>query len=245
MRNAKVKLTITILGIIGVAGLIFFLQNSSPVITLTIFGSQTIALPVAGWLIFSTIAGLITSIILQFLLGLYSRPRKRVREWEDTEGDFEFPEAEENRKEKVTSRLDQEKATSQRKSQKTRDTSYRTPGFQEAEEDWESPPRREDWNELDEEWNIEEPPRQEINDPTDNTEDEFYEVERPLEKTSQQGSVYSYRYRKASRESDNEEENNYNDDESSPPIYEANYRVIRPPLWNLPEEEEDDDDNKR
>jgi len=248
MKNAKVKLTIWV--IILVAGLIFFLQNRSPLIALVILGSKTIALPVGVWLILSAIVGVITSLVLQFLLGVFIPRSRRPREW-DEEGDFEFPEMEADQRESFENVSDSEKTT---QSERPEGVNYTVRNASE-EEDWESPREREDWNEIDEDWNIEEPPRPNNNPPRDN---EFDDLENDREQRFEQSSVYSYRYRgnpnpdsavnQPSFEREDVRSDRYNQQEdeeeesNSPPIYEANYRVIRPPLWNLPEDETEDDD---
>ncbi|MDR9402329.1 MAG: hypothetical protein RI580_02710 [Halothece sp. Uz-M2-17] len=255
MKNAQIKLTIGV--IILVAGLIFFLQNRSPVIPIIIFGSQTIALPVGIWLILSAIAGLIISVLLQFLLGVFTPKARRPREWDDDE-DFQFPEVEEDQRENFTA----QNVSNQQPQSEPSDRINYTVGSTFDEEDWESPPQREDWNQIDDDWNIEEPPRQN-NNPVSNSEDDFYETEVEREQRLEQSSVYSYRYRgdpnrdsRSNQESFQEEaflSDSYNQQEdetevsNSPKIYEANYRVIRPPLWNLPpdDSEEDDEPDKR
>lgn len=255
MKNVKIKLTVW--GIIILAGIIFYWQNRSPEVALVIFGSETIALSVSLWLITGAIAGLITSILLQLLLGVYSPKRRRSRQWDDDDeedSDFEFPEEAESTNERF--------ASSNRSDRDREGNSSPNPPPEESlTEDWQSPPQREDWNDVDDDWNIEEPPRRDIN-PSPQRSNNFgnsYEVQNAPEKRSQQGSVYSYRYREASRRSNSsenieEDENDNNNDEEeanqSPKVYEANYRVIRPPLWNLPDaddnwDEEEDDPDKR
>jgi len=233
MKNVKLKLTLW--GIIIVAGMIFYLQNRSPEVSLIIFGSQTIALPVALWLIISAMAGLITSMLLQLLFGVYSRQSRQ--QWEDDE-DFDFPEQPDEPNDRFAS-SDKQEANSVPRATQT------------LQQDWQSPPQREDWNDLDDDdWNIEEPPRRDSN-PSPNRNNNIDEVQNPPDKTSNQGSVYSYRYREARREYydseeiEEDEEENDNDEEEpneSPKVYEANYRVIRPPLWNLPDEDNGNDD---
>ncbi|PSO50744.1 MAG: hypothetical protein BRC33_02360 [Cyanobacteria bacterium SW_9_44_58] len=247
MKNVKIKLTVW--AIILLAGIIFYWQNRLPEISLVIFGSETIALPVSLWLIIGAIAGFLTSIALQLLLGVYSGQRRRSREWDDQdndgdEGDFEFPEATESPNERFASST---RFNADRNADSVPNSRQQEELPEDGEEDWESPLTGEDWNDLDDEWNIEEPPKRESNPPPPGN---FYEVQNRPEKTSQQGSVYSYRYRQANGESDNsepieEEENDNDDDEEpnqSPNVYEANYRVIRPPLWNLPDAEENSDE---
>lgn len=247
MKNVNLKLTVW--GMILLAGVIFFAQNSSPVVSLVILGTETIALPVAVWLILSVILGLVASIIIQFLFAISVRPRRRSQEWDDTEEEFDFSEKEEDRRERFTSqnRFNQEQTVAENAPESVSD--QRSSRSFDDEEDWESPPRREDWNDLDDDWNIEEPPSDYRNPPR-NLNQEFYEVQKQPQKTSQQGSVYSYRYREANRNSDDDEDDyDQEKEETSPGIYDANYRVIRPPLWNLSHNqetgnEEDDDDER-
>lgn len=247
MRNAKIKLIIG--GIILLIALIFFAQNRSPTVALVIFGSETIALPVALWLIIGTIFGFLTSLLLQLLFRVSFSPKKPRREWDEEEGDFEFPEAEEEARERFTTENRSSYQETTENNRRKQDLS-----FDESEADWESPPRREDWNQIDDDWNIEEPPPSNFQRKGD-SDYSIYEIQSEPEKTSQTGSVYSYRYREANREFYNPEEENYDqeddDDEEednptpkSSQIYEANYRVIRPPLWNLSKEENNDDEDK-
>jgi len=251
---ANVNLKLIILGLLVIVGLIFAVQNLSPVVPLVIFGSETIALPVSFWVILSAIAGFLTSIILQFLFGIYAPKKRRPREWEEDEEEFEFPEAEADRNERFTAQ------TSSNSQEKTQSQTSDAPLPEEAEEDWESPPQREDWNRIDDDWDIEQPPKR---DPfAQRKADNFYEQPEPSEEEtpSRQESATAYRYRGdpyANNRRSNPEESRirrddsydiYNQEEEeeetppSPTIYEANYRVIRPPLWNLPQEDNDDDE---
>lgn len=251
MKNRTTKLTIW--GIIFVVAVIFFLQNGSPSVALVIFGTQTIALPVALWLILSTVIGLMISFLLQFLFGVYSRPTRRVREWDEPEDDPEFPEVaeEENRRFQNNQRSNPTKTASEDSQPRETDFSFGERALDESEEDWESSPPRNDWSDIDDDWNIEEPPP---NNPRNNRPrsseqaPDFYEVQQKPQRSTQEGSVYSYRYRAARNDSDNQEEEDYDEEEevASPKVYDANYRVIRPPLWNLSKEEnEEDDEDKR
>ncbi|AFZ42816.1 hypothetical protein PCC7418_0588 [Halothece sp. PCC 7418] len=252
MKNVQVKLTIGV--IILVAGLIFLLQNRSPVIAIVIFGNQTVALPVGFWLILSAIAGLMISLLLQFLLGGFAPKARRPRDWDDEE-EFEFPE--DDQRERFTAENFSNQNT-ESQSDRSDPVNYTVgSAFDNSEEDWESPPEREDWNDIDDDWNIEEPPR-ENNNPQRDRDYDFYTLEKERENRIQPSSVSSYRYRGdpnpdsiANQPSFEPEEmisDRYNQQEdetdkpNSPQIYEANYRVIRPPLWNLPEDENEDDD---
>ncbi len=259
----KATIQLIIFGITAIAALVFFLQNLSPALALVIFGSETIALPISAWLILSAILGFLTSIILQFLLGLDVRKKRRPREWDQEEEEREFPETEADRNERFTEQNspNQQKRAQSETSEPPPDSSAR------EEEDWESPPQREDWNQIDDDWDIEQPPKR---DPfAQRRASNFYEEEEETPPRRESTSYYRYRgdpnpqsnyyqrdrvkrateYRIQSEETQddtyNQEEDNEEEERKSPPIYEANYRVIRPPLWNLPQEDNEKDDNER
>ncbi len=265
MKNTK--LIFAVLGIIILAGVIFFFQNRSADLTLVFFGTETVSLPVGLWLILSAIAGILASTILQLLLGVYPRPNGNSDDWDEPDSpnppDTTYRVANPNR---YQSEENSSYNTSERASYKVSNPQS-SPYDKNDNEDWDSPLQGEDWNQIDEEWDIEQPPRRE-NPPSPNRnnddEDEtlysppetprnIYERPQTPEKTSnQQSSVYSYRYRQAEKDDEDQEDDRNNEDEdedrpSSTQVYEANYRVIRPPLWKLPDEEEDleDDDSEQ
>ncbi|MFP4133782.1 MAG: hypothetical protein ACLFQP_05270 [Halothece sp.] len=256
MKNTK--FIFVVLGIIILTGVIFFLQNRSPVLPLVFFGTETISFPVGLWLILSAIAGILASTILQLLLGVYPRPNGKSNDWDEPNSpnspDTTYRVPNPNR---YQSKDSSSYNTSERASY-TVSNPKASPYDKNDDQDWESSLQGEDWNEVDEEWDIEKPPRRE-NPPSPNRNDDedetlysppetprnIYERPQTPEKTSnQQGSVYSYRYRKVEEDLDEQEDDRNNEDEdedrpSSTQVYEANYRVIRPPLWNLPDEEDD------
>lgn len=272
MKNTK--FIFVVLVIIILAGVIFFLQNRSPALPLVFFGTQTISLSVGLWLVLSAIAGLVSSLILQLLLGVYPRPNSRSRDWDEPDD----PDEPDDRPDSPQPPDTTYRVANPNRYQSEESSSYNTserasygvsnPKVSQYDdndqEDWESPLQGEDWNQIDEEWDIEQPPRP-SNPPSRNDDDEdetlysppetprnIHERPQTPEKTSdQQGSVYSYRYRETEEEFDDaENDTNEDDDEdrpSSTQVYEANYRVIRPPLWNLPDEEEEleDDDSEQ
>jgi len=55
---------------------IFILQNSTPSLSLVLWGQTTLALPLSLWILGAIAAGAITMAILMGLLGLANRPRK-------------------------------------------------------------------------------------------------------------------------------------------------------------------------
>lgn len=255
MKNTKVKLTIW--GVILATGVIFLLQNRSPVIGIVILGSETPALPVGIWLILSAIAGLISSILLQALLGVFVPRARRPREWDDEEeSEFDFREVEADQRERFKTET---AATPEKNEPPNRSESVNyTVGnaFDNSDQDWEFPAQREDWNEMDDDWNIEEPPRP-ANDSRRDRADAFYDTEADRQNRLEERSVNSNRQEPTQRNQPSSQRpfegeeisiDRYNqqEDESggfnTPQVYDASYRVIRPPLWNLPEDENEEDD---
>lgn len=256
MKNTKFIFAVLVL--IIVAGGIFFFQNRSPALSLVFFGTETVSLPVGLWLVLSAIAGILASTILQFLLGVYPRPKSRSRDWDDSDDEPDPPDT--TYRVPNPNRYQSEESSSYNTSERasyTVSNPKASPYDENEPEDWDSPLQGEDWNQIDEEWDIEQPPRpQTPPSPNQNDDDEtFYSppeaprniYERPQtpEKTStQEGSAYSYRYRETEEEFDELENDEDENRSSSSQVYEANYRVIRPPLWNLPDEEEDDSEQR-
>lgn len=266
MKNSK--LILVILGVMILGGGIFFLQNTSPVLSLVFFGTQTVSLPVGLWLVLSAIAGLLSSLILQLLLGVYPPPKSRSRNWDypddpDDEPDSPNP-PDTTYRVANPNRYQSEENSSYNTSERASYGVSNPKAFQydkNDDDDWELPLTGEDWNQIDEEWDIEQPPRRPNPPPPSNNDEDEDETlysppdttrniderpQTPKETSPQEGSVYSYRYRETDEEFDdsendkNDDDNDYTDEPRSSQVYEANYRVIRPPLWNLPDEEEED-----
>ncbi|MGK7960592.1 LapA family protein [Crocosphaera sp.] len=223
-----------VLVLMSIGTVLMMLQNQQPV-TLYFLGTNTQTalwsqqLPLGIWMIGFTLAGMLTSVLIQLLTRSPSipSPRKRRNPGSQPQNSPEIP--------------------YERPEQKKSD--WETPPPRE----WENPPQEAE----DEEWDIEEPPVEQTIPQTqrdiDETRSEF-EVQQPPQTSSQEGTVYSYTYGELSdrvRESDPPQ--NPPVVEKQPPmmdkkpptndgVYEAKYRVITPPYRS--DQDTDDDDEK-
>lgn len=224
----RIPLLIFVLAVLA----IFLVQNGSPALPLILFGTQTIALPAALWLLVAILAGVATSLVLQLLSswrGRFARAKKEIY------NSPKPPPATRKKPEPPPRREDWEN---------------------DSPRDWEIPPKP-PIVETDEEddWNIEQLPQEETRlqpeadefEEFDNSSDRSretdtevdaprVEVRRTPESSQKSGTFYSYRYREATPKDKERLVNN--EDET---VYDANYRVIRPPLWDMPPEPEPED----
>ena len=180
--------------------IIFTVQNWLPVLPLVFFGSQTTALPLAIWMVIFMAAGALTSVALQLINYVPSRIAPRRK---FSRQDMELP----PRDPPDNPLKEEEKAYTTGKSKS----------------DWEKP-RNPDWEpQPEDDWDIEEPP-EEATRPRINLNREKpardYEVRRQPTSKEQSGSIYSYGYRQP-------EDTGVGKPEQ---VYDANYRLIRPPL---------------
>lgn len=248
MIYLQILLLISILG----GGMLLLAQNWSPVLPLVILGSQVAVLPLALWILVFVVAGILTSAILQFLnylAGRFTRgsvrtpppppsPRSRYSETPSTRP----PKA---RRSSKQGRIEEEPVKRIFKEEWEFGQEW---DFEDASTVATPTPDVQEWGKKDEpedeDWNIEKPPVQ----PTQPTfkrsldrsetikrESVNFEVRQEPKNVSQSGSVYTQQYREAkSSESglDKKEQ-----------VYDANYRVITPPVRQPPpettEEEED------
>lgn len=251
MFKVKVALIVLILG--GLA--LFVLQNLSPALALVILGSRTAALPLAVWILLAIFAGFLTSIALQILNYLQRRLAQRQTVAQIPRSPTSrFSQAREMPK--AASRSDSGEARkSPSQPRPEREPSGRD--YAATVSDWEAS-RPPDWNQEDDEWQIEQPPTTETPIQDFPSQAGTYEVKKEAESSDRSGSVYSYRYREAKPKQPKPQEPKPETPPSQPTgeqVYDANYRVIRPPLWEMPnppdEDEEDwgfdfdDDDEER
>jgi hypothetical protein len=215
MAVIRLILLVTILG-----GLTLLLvQNWSPAISLVFLGMRTQALPLAMWILFTTTAGALTSVLITTLFKLSSyfegQPRQTPKS-ATTSRRVNTPRTEVSTSAPFTSAssASQNKAAS------------------EEFDDWEN-------NNTNDDWDFEEQPQQ-TPPPKPKTQPvrDFEPDERQAEpkSSSQSGSVYSYSYREPKNTAVGKTES----------VYDADYRVIVPP-YKPPADEEpanntDDDD---
>ncbi|MGQ4648044.1 hypothetical protein [Lyngbya aestuarii] len=216
-------LTRILLLVLVVGGLaLFALYNWSPVLPLVFLGMKTPTLPVAVWIGGAITAGALTSLFLQLLSYLPRNDSPQV-----PEDFYEVP--------PQSSRFHRKSPPADTFEE---DTSYTPPPpkapSNRAESDWEESVS-ESW-EFEEEVATSKPEDFEKESPTSNrvTEPKSFEVQQKPKGGSQEGSVYSYSYRKPSDSGVGKTET----------VYDANYRVITPPYQppEKPEVEEDEED---
>ncbi|MDB9315828.1 hypothetical protein PN462_22140 [Spirulina sp. CS-785/01] len=189
---------------------ILVLENWTPSLSLVFFGSRTIALPLSLWILGAIFAGLLTSLLIQFLnrrpLPLTPNPSPKP------------PPRNRNRREEYENRTriqDEPQPRSQPRS------------------DWEDPPSP-DWetSTVDDGWDIERPPEASTiprpNFSRDKEATRSYEVRKKPVKDSQKGTVYRQRYQEG-EEKPEEQQEQQSESSNQNNIYEADYRVITPP----------------
>lgn len=209
------KLLILLLIIGGLV--VFSIQNLEPV-ALVFFGSAvTFSLPVAAWILIFGLAGMLTSLLIQFLNYLQSKSTPRASAYKSYAPQEPEPYSPSPKVREPETR-----------GQASTDTT--------AVSEWESQPT--DWegtSKASEEWNIEEPPPRStvLRDFKRRLrEEEPQDVEPPEPKPPQPSSVYSYGYRGAEDtgvRSKIDEQNDSTDEDRTKPVYDANYRIITPP----------------
>lgn len=219
-----------LLALMLIGTVVSLLQNQQP-IALYFLGtdSQTalfsLQLPLGIWIVLFTLAGIITSLAIQFLTrsptSLSPKPSRNRR-----------PPAPE-----------------------PPETPYSRPEPQKSDWETSPPPEWEQSIEEEEdEWDIEEPPTENTipRQPNivDDTRSEF-EVEKPPKATSQEGTVYSYTYgelsdRISSQPSPEPPKPKKKPSSSQPggDVYDAQYRIITPPYQPSQEPNNEDEDNK-
>ncbi|HEY9741433.1 MAG TPA: LapA family protein [Coleofasciculaceae cyanobacterium] len=211
---------------------LFAFSNLSPVLPLVFLGMTTAALPLATWIGFAIAAGAITSFFLQSLSYLQrgSSPRRLEQP------DYVPPQTRSSYRRETPQTPEPEPQT-----RYTPPPPSPEKPTSSAASDWEEGP--------DEDWDFEEEPaaprakqpdlerdsqRQGYaTDPstTPQAERTSYEVKQEPKTGSQTGSVYSYSYRESQESGVGKAD----------AVYDADYRLIRPPYQSPPEPEEDDD----
>lgn len=201
--------------LVAIAGVILAVQNQAPV-ALVFFGSRAaFSLPVAGWVLLFTGAGILTSLVIQFLAYLQrgTAPAKRPNYRAPLDPEPEPPRSREVFK-------------SAPASPKTAVSDWEQPGT----DDWGEEPR-------------EEPSRSTLEEFERRLPNEPGEIEKPQQpqSASQSGSVYSYGYR-PSRKAEPPKQETSPPTDNSDRVYDANYRIITPSYRSEPTEETEDED---
>ena len=206
--------------IISLAGLTVFIWQNQKLISLIFLNTNiAIQLPVAVWIVLFVGAGILTSIVWQFLNNLQIRAALRSASEEKPEVYFSEP-----------------RSSDYQRPPRSNPRNFSNSDWNTTDDlDWDD-----SGNHNQDDWNIEEPPVESTyskDDFDDRREEEGknYEVRQQPQSISHSGSVYSYSYR----------EKNDTSTDNKKPVYDADYRVITPPYQeNLDESIEDyEEDN--
>lgn len=188
-------------------------QNWSPVLPLVFLGIKTQALPLAILILLSLTAGALTSLLITglFKLSNYFAAQQLRHRGRDSEATR-----------RSSSSQNYAAPSSPRPPQSS--TTNSTPS--DASSDWDTEPKDDDWD-FDEEADNERKSSSQdgVRDSTN------YERQQQPKSSSQSGSVYSYGYREPSNSGVGKTES----------VYDADYRVIKPPYRETDKAKEDED----
>ena len=198
---------------------LLLVQNCSPVISLVFLGMRTQPLPLAMWILFSTTAGALTSVLITTLFKLSNY----------FGGQRQTPLRSRASSPRTASRREEPTSRSYTPPPPTSKTEYAT---NEEFDDWETN------NNANDDWNFDEKPAEAPN-PSPKTQpvrdSQTYERQQEPQSSSQSGSVYSYSYREPKNTAAGKTES----------VYDADYRVIippyQPPTDNQADNADDDD----
>ncbi|MDZ8184286.1 MAG: LapA family protein [Nostoc sp. ChiSLP02] len=199
---------------------LLLIQNWSPPLSLVFLGLRSQPLPLAMWVLFSTVSGAFTSILIAtlFKLSNYFAAGQRPTPGRTT---ATSPRSKANRREEPT-------FTSTRPSPPPPANKKEEPS-NEVFDDWET-------NSSGDDWDFDEQPEPA---PTPNSqtqqsrESKSYERQSQPKSSSGSGSVYSYSYREPKNTAAGKTES----------IYDADYRVIIPPYQPPTTNQADDEDD--
>jgi hypothetical protein len=207
-----------LLAVLGTLTLLL-VQNWSPVLPLVFLGMQTRPLPLAMWILFSTTAGAMTSLLITSLFQVSNYFVREQRQTPLKSSATSSRAANQSRREEPISRKQAPSPTTGNAESRTR----------EAFDDWETNNTNDDWD-FDEKSNAKSTPSSQSTQARDfNT----YERQKEPTSSSQSGSVYSYSYQEPKNSGVGKTES----------VYDADYRVIIPPYQppSTAKDAEDDD----
>ncbi|HIK05747.1 MAG TPA: LapA family protein [Trichormus sp. M33_DOE_039] len=201
---------------------LLLVQNWSPALSLVFLGIRSQQLPLAMWILFSTVAGAATSLLITslFRLSNYFAPSQ-----------IPLTSATTARRTKTKSREQFTSEPSSPPPPKSKPESANQERFDEDFDDWENNSANDDWD-----FEEQQTPPPQSNSPTDSRRDSTsYERPQKPKTGSRSGSTYSYSYREPKNTAAGKAES----------VYDADYRVIIPPHNELTNDEvnnEEDDD---
>lgn len=262
MREFRILLLVALSG--GLA--IFAAQNLSPVLPLVFLGAQSVALPLSVWILLAVAAGVLTSEAIAGLFGLSNSlfeqqlptrrreaPPKTRRSDVGSERRSPAPQQPAYSRESnlgaegaggaagyaaasataaASQWRDSEEQVDRTPSWQDRED-YSEPAGESAREREDREPPAFDDDSFYQEWEEEERGAQALGERDAQTEGTTYEVKREPTASSWSGTIYSYTYREPSQSGVGRTES----------VYDADYRVIKPPQQQ-PATESDDWESK-
>jgi uncharacterized integral membrane protein len=221
----QLKLLTLLLALVAIV--IFYLQNQLS-IALIFYGiTIPIKFPVGVWALLSLLAGIITSVILQFLSG-FGRTRSAVKE--------KIQVTESYRSDRTTANKNNN--SQNRRSQKLENKPLERP--QQKEIDWDDPQSKKvDWDgreiksepswtrEIKEDFPFRKQPNTDSNEKKDR--DGNYEVENKVVSENRSGSFYSYSYGEDGDRGEKTVKEKKTEPRNVDRVYDADYRVIDAP----------------
>ncbi|NWF58588.1 MAG: LapA family protein [Fischerella sp.] len=201
-------------------------QNWSPVLSLVFLGMQTISLPLAMWILFSTAAGAATSLLISGLFQLSSyfaapqRPTPSASKPRRTPRSGDRPPSPPKAEPAYT-------YTSPPRSE------TKTSSQSSAVDDWETDNLNNDWDFEEKAYRESTPPPQDTQVRDSIGDSKTYERQQEPKTTFQSGSSYSYSYREPKNSGVGKTES----------VYDADYRVIIPP-YQPPTDNQIEEDNQ-
>ena len=211
MAVIRLILLVAVLGTLT----LLLVQNWSPVLPLVFLGMRTQALPLAIWILFSTAAGAVTSLLIAGLFNSTGQKRQTPLKSPATSP-------------RVANRTRREEPFS-RKQAPPSTVSEVDPRTSDELDDWDTDRSAND------DWDFDENNNVTSNSSPQNTQtrdSDTYERQQEPKSGSKSGSVYSYSYQEPKNSGVGKTES----------VYDADYRVIVPPYQPPTTKSTDDDD---
>lgn len=242
MAVIRLIFLVTVLG-----GLMLLLaQNWSPAVPLVFLGLQTRPISLAVWMLLSTGAGVLTSLLISSLLKLSSSGvKQRQRTFYEPSDSKQFNQRENQRNNQRNKRENEFDEFKERKYTPPPASSPQPPDdFENSYDDWDLDRNADDWDFEEKRYSYNNPRSsytkiQDDRDYEDRDYEDFREPEEPEDDYPKADSSYSY------------DKSELNDSDIEEPkvdsVYDADYRVIIPPTNPSPtsDSSNEENDNKK
>lgn len=238
-------LLVLLIALVG-ASVILLAQNWSPVLPLIIFGQTTVELPLALWILGAVLAGIVTSVVLQGLNYLAGRLTSSSRQHRSTAGSHPpIP----PRSPRSSRRPGREPLTEPARKPAPKQTisewELEDDAWGEGEETEVNPepetpqtPEEEEWaaKKQEEDWDLEKPPREPTIPALKRKIEQSINLESLRDQSTEQRSQRVEEYQRKKQQQQGRQDKQQ--------IYDAQYRVIKPPQASPPPIAPDDEENE-